>query len=505
MSGVGDYRAALGTLVPEWSRPGDGDAEVSPVIFGEALLRMLSLPGGPGGLLMLEDLHWADPETLAIVEYLADNIATTRVLCLVTLRDTEPSACLDLVHSACARRMATRIEVPRLRSRAVAQMAAACLHTPEVPPAVSQLLADCDGLPFAVEEILAAAVSSGELVRGEAGWEVNGNIVTGVPASIVGSVRNRLASLGPTVRNVIVYAAVLGRQFEWTLLSRAAGVSEPEVLDALDEAHRVQLIEPVNSGMFRFRHSLTRDAIVSDLLPPEQASRSERAAAAIQEMHPELPGSWCDLVAELRAAAGQPVEAAGLLLTAGSRAVAQGALTSAIACLQDAQKLLAGTLAADSMLAIEIAEALVEALALSGDAGQLGLLADDLIVRLGAAGVAPRREALIRIRTASTRPEDNHVRCGRASEASASYRGSAARRRAGKPGRRGGSAVCACDRRARPGRRARDQVADRGGTRLPGNLGSRGGDRVAGRDRAQGADPEPRCCACCVRARLPDR
>lgn len=188
-----------------------------------------------------------------------------------------------------------------------------------------------------------------------------------------------------------------------------AEVSEPEVLDALDQAHRVQLIEPVNGGTFRFRHSLTRDAIVSDLLPPERASRSERAAAAIEQTHPDLPGSWCDLVAELRAAAGQPVEAAGLLLTAGSRAIGQGALTSAIACLQDAQKLLAGTVAAESMLDIEIAEALVEALALSGDVGQLGLLAEDLIGRLEAAGAEPRREALIRLRAVSTRPEDNHV------------------------------------------------------------------------------------------------
>ena len=407
--GIADYRAALGTLVPEWSRPGDGDAEVSPVIFGEALLRMLAVPGGPGGLLTLEDLHWADPETLAIVEYLADNVATARVLCLITLRETEPSACLDLMRSVCARRVATKIEVPRLPRRAVAEMAAACLHIPEVPPAISQLLADCDGLPFAVEELLAAAVSSGELVRGEAGWEVNDRVVTGVPASIIGSVRNRLAALGGSARTVIVDAAVLGRQFDWMVLPSVADLSEAEVLDALDEAHKVQLIEPVSGGTFRFRHSLTRDAIVSDLLPPERASRSERAAAAIEEAHPDLPGSSCELVAELRAAAGQPVEAARLLLTAGCRAIAQGALTSAIACLEDAQKLLAGTAAADSMLDIKIAEALVEALALSDDVEQVGLLAEDLIGRLETAGAEPRRQALIRIRVASTRPEDNQA------------------------------------------------------------------------------------------------
>src|SRR5580704_4721023 len=407
--GISDYRAALGTLVPEWSRPGDAGAEVSPVIFGEALLRLLALPAWPAGLLVLEDLHWADPETLAILEYLADNIATASVLCLVTLRDTEPSAGLDLLHSVSARRAATTVQVPRLTPRAVSQMAAACLDVTDVPRSITRLLADCDGLPFAVEEILAAAVSSGELVHGTTGWQVDDDVVTGVPSSIVGSVRNRIAALGRQARNVIVSAAVLGRQFDWALLPSVADVGESEALDALHDAHEVQLIEPVSAdgGAFRFRHSLTRDAIVSDLLPPELASRSARAAAAIEEAHPGLPGVWCELVAELRAASGQPVGAARLLLTAGRRSLLQGALTSAITVLRDARKLLAEAGDADSMLEIEVDEALAEALAQSGDYQQLGLLAEDLISRLDASGSDPRRHALVRIRAASTRPEDN--------------------------------------------------------------------------------------------------
>lgn len=407
--GTRDYRAALGTLVPEWSRPGD-DAEVSPVIIGEALLRMLSVPGWPAGLLVLEDLHWADPETLAIIEYLADNVAGSGVLCLATVRDAAPSAGLDLLRRLSARRAVTGVHVPRLAAHAVTRMAAACLDIPDVPRTVSRLLADCDGLPFAVEEILAAAVSSGELVHGEAGWHVNDDIVTGVPSSIIGSVRNRIAGLGREARTVIVSAAVLGRQFDWALLPRVADVGESEALEALHEAHEVQLIEPVtpDGTAFRFRHSLTRAAIVSDLLPPELASRSARAAAAIEETHPGLPGPWCELVAELRAASGQPACAARMLLTAGRRAIRQGALTSAIAVLRDADKLLAEAGAAGRGLDIEVDEARAEALAFSGDYQQLGLLAEDLIARLDSIGPdSRRRQALIRIRTASTRPEDN--------------------------------------------------------------------------------------------------
>lgn len=401
-SGIADYRPALGTLVPEWSRPTDHDAEVSPVIFGEALLRMLSLPGRPGGVLILEDLQWADPETAAIVEYVADNISSYSVACVITMRHPMPSAARDLLHCLTTRRAATVLEVPRLSVPDVTEMAAACLEVTEVPRSVSRLLADCDGLPFAVEEILAAAVSSGQLVPGQDGWQVNDGVVTGVPSSIIGSVRERIAALGPAARTVMVSAAVLGRQFDWALLPRMADVADDEVLAALHEARDLQLIEPAGSdaGTFRFRHSLTREAIVSDLLPPELALRSGRAAAAIETAHPGLPGAWCQLVAELRAAAGQSAEAARLLLIAGCRDLRQGALTTAISTLQDARRLLAYAPSGNPL----IDEALAEALAESGSYEQFEELVADVLRRL--AGTDPRREALIRIRAASTRPED---------------------------------------------------------------------------------------------------
>ncbi|HET7017566.1 MAG TPA: ATP-binding protein, partial [Streptosporangiaceae bacterium] len=205
---IDDYRPALATLVPVWGQPGtDGEAEISPLILGEALIRLLSLYGGPGTgrpgtVLLLEDIHWADPETLAIVHYLVDNLAGKSVLCLATLRDSQPSAGLDTMRAIHARRAASMIAVPRLTSGEVVQLAACCLQTDEVPPVLARrLLADCDGLPFAVEEILAAAVSSGEIVRGPDGWVVDENVTTGVPASILGSVRNRLTALGPQITN----------------------------------------------------------------------------------------------------------------------------------------------------------------------------------------------------------------------------------------------------------------------------------------------------------------
>ncbi|HUZ55370.1 MAG TPA: AAA family ATPase [Streptosporangiaceae bacterium] len=398
----------LASLVPEWSRPGDDQAEISPLILGEALIRLLTPSGSKGTLLVLEDLHWADPETLAIIEYLADNLAETSVLCVATVRDTEPSAGLDLLRSITARRAATCLQVTRLGDEAVRRMAAACLDTQELPGAVTRLLADCDGLPFAVEEMLATAVSSGQLVSGASGWQVDDRVSTSVPASIAGSVRNRLAALGPVVSDVLASAAVLGRKFNWTLLPSITDLTEPQVLAALQQAQAMQLITPIGSGnnLFRFRHSLTRHAILSDLLPPDLAGRSARAAAELESAHPGLPGAWCELAAELHEAAGDRVRAARLLLRLGGRALDQGALSTAITSLADAHDLLAAP-PAEPMLAIEIDQALVDALAHAGDYRRLIPVAQRLIAELDAAGADPRRQALAMITVARVSCEDH--------------------------------------------------------------------------------------------------
>jgi DNA-binding CsgD family transcriptional regulator len=408
---VADYRAALGSLVPEWSRPGDSAAEVSPLILGEALLRILSLPAWRGGLLVLEDLHWADPETLAIIEYLADNAAATKVCCLITIRNTEPSAALDLLESLTARRAAATVQVARLTQDDVLDMATACLNASDAPPPVSRLLASCEGLPFAVEEILAAAVSSGELVHEGQSWTVNEKIVTGMPPSIVGSVRNRIAALGARARAVIVSAALLGRQFDWTLIPRISGIPQPETLNVLQDAHRMQLIEPLTSdlGLFRFRHSLTRDAIVSALLPPELSDLAARAASEVETAHPGLPGPWCELAADLRTTAGQPLEAARLRLTAGQRALSHGAVSSAVTSLRTARQLIDDGAVGDvGNLRGDIDEALAEALALSGEYEQLDHLVTEVLSELDVSGADRKRAAFIMLKAAMGLPQDHY-------------------------------------------------------------------------------------------------
>ena len=399
-----EYRSVLATLVPELGQPGRTSTEVNPLTVAEALLRVLALTG-TGSILILEDLHWADPETIATVDYLADNLDGRRVLLVTTLRDDESSAGLDIARSIMARRSAELVAVPRLTDHEVEQMAGACLDADyETAVAASRLLANCDGLPFAVEEILAAAAASGELEHRLDGWHVQEGVITRMPDSIVGSVHNRLATLSSQAAEVIVAAAVLGREFDWTLLPSMCEASDQEVIAALAQARSVQLIEPQadGHGRLRFRHNLTRAAIISGLLPPDLMRRSASAASAVQKARPGLPGSWCELAAELYKTAGQHADSARLLLEAGHRALVHGAVGSAAERLSEARAQLGQVQDADPTLAAEIDESLVKALALAGDNSRLAPVAEAAVARLAGEGAEPQRQARILLMAART-------------------------------------------------------------------------------------------------------
>src|ERR1022692_1027127 len=410
---LAEYRPALASMLPDWGQEGQRAAEISPLILGEALLRLLTCVSGKGTLLVLEDLHFADPETLAIVEYLADNLSGEPVLCLATLRDSAPSAALDMVRSAHASRAASVITVGRLALDDVRRMVADCLDQENVHcQAVQRLLADCDGLPFAVEEMLASAISSGELVFGDEGWRGDEEeVTTGVPPPIAESVRHRLAGLGSRDAEVVVAAAVLGRQFDWTLIPAMVEATEDEVLAALQLACEAQLIEPPcpSPVIFRFRHSLTRDAIVSDLLPPLLARHAAVAAAAIQAAHPGLPGALCELAAELHEMAGQHVQAAALLLEAGRRSLQRGALTSAAASLNRGRQELEQAPAAEPRMLADIDDTLSTVHMQAGDSDQVVQATERLIAELDAVGAPPARKAEARLRAARSLSECDQV------------------------------------------------------------------------------------------------
>jgi len=134
------FGAQLARLVPDWATPAPaGGADDSPVLVGEAIVRLLRVLGGDTGcLLVLEDLHWADPETLAVVEYLADALTVERSLCLLTSRMGRPSRAAELLDRLTGRRVGTVLPLDPLTAGECGQMVRACLSDADVARLLSE-------------------------------------------------------------------------------------------------------------------------------------------------------------------------------------------------------------------------------------------------------------------------------------------------------------------------------------------------------------------------------
>ncbi|MFD0207352.1 MULTISPECIES: helix-turn-helix transcriptional regulator [Saccharothrix] len=391
---LGPYQSALGRLVPEWGAD-EPRAAHSVLVLAEAVLRLLAVVGrAQPCLLVLEDLHDADAETLAVVDYLVDNLDQAPAALLVTTR-ADPGPTLDVVLSAAQRQAGVLVELRRLEERQVRRMVALCLEAEEheVPAEVVQRLwADSAGNPFVVEEMVHGLVNGGLLVRGPGGWQVLGELRIDVPSALVRLVAHRTDRLGPQGREVLSVAAVLGHRFPLSVLRRVTGMDDRALLSHLHAGVAAQLVTPDEPvpDWYAFRHPLTAEALRAQLPPPHRAELARRTADAVQELHPGLPGEWCALVASLRLDAGQTAEAGALLAEAGRRALADGAAGSAVRLLDHAHRLLASEV--DVAIRADVLDSLLPALAEAGQFERAFALVD-AVTELSAAGLGRVRRA----------------------------------------------------------------------------------------------------------------
>jgi DNA-binding CsgD family transcriptional regulator len=369
------YRPAFGRMLPCWTGTGESFGGLDQVVvLGEGLRQLFrALNGGRGCLLLLEDLHWADAETMAVLEYLAATVRDCPVLLAGSVREEESSPV----------RWAHTVRLRRLDEADTLELARRCAGG-VLPDDVRQLVLDkSDGLPFLVEELVAGG--------------------PGVPPTLAGMVAGRLAELSYEQRGVLQAAAVLGGDPDWTLLETVTGAGENAVLSAL-RAARPQLVVPAGEAL-RWRHALTREAVLETLTPPERAVLARRSAEAL------LGRTGMGVrAAELLAAAGDDKRAASVYLRLAREDLERGALRDAGTLLERAGDGIAVVVERVRLLTLlgRAAEAVAEGSVVLDEA-----TGDDharLCVSLAEAAIALRRwDDGARFLRRAGRPDDPHV------------------------------------------------------------------------------------------------
>jgi DNA-binding CsgD family transcriptional regulator/tetratricopeptide (TPR) repeat protein len=272
---VGAGGDELARLLPELPAAPDGDAAGDPFAQSrlfEALLGLLSRLGKDGPLvLVVEDLHWADPSTRGFLAFLVRNVRRERLLLVATYRTDELHSRHPLRQFLAEIervRVVERLELVRFTRRELTTLLGAILDHPAEPQLVDQLYSRSQGNAFFAEELLAAAGGDG---------------AGGVPDSLRDALTLRVRELSEEARGMLRAAAAAGSVVGHRLLAATVGVSDEELARAVREAieHNV-LVRDAGSESYSFRHALLREALHDDLLPGEGAALHAALARALE-------------------------------------------------------------------------------------------------------------------------------------------------------------------------------------------------------------------------------
>ncbi|MFC4531302.1 BTAD domain-containing putative transcriptional regulator [Sphaerisporangium dianthi] len=275
--GTGEYGQLLAPLLDD-AAPADEDDQAS---GGFRLHRAVG--GYIAGiareapvLLTLEDLHWADDQTLALLRALPSLLAASRVLLVVTCRDGELNDQQSDVLAALARLGPVRVGLEGLDQEAVAELVRATCVREVDEEAVSRIVERTGGNPFFVRETVRLLDSESTGGRATAA-----EVISEVPSGVRDVLRRRIARLPGTAQQILLQAAVIGRDVDIDVLVGISG-DEDAVVDAVEAGLLAGLVTEPGPGMLRFDHDLVRDTLYSDASRLRR-SRLHAAVASVIE------------------------------------------------------------------------------------------------------------------------------------------------------------------------------------------------------------------------------
>jgi DNA-binding SARP family transcriptional activator len=369
-------RAELARLLPELAPeaiPVQGDPQDARHRLFEAVAATIGMAARHAPvLLVVEDLHWADDASLAMLAHVIHTVGWAPLLVAGSFRDEGDEAGLELRALLAELRRERRLEQVRvagLPPDEVDELVAAWLGEAP-PPRLTQAVHErTGGNPLFIEELVRHLVEThsrkpvGELVEAAA---------TDVPEGVRAVIDRRVALLPEPARQAVTVAAVIGEDFGLADVAAACDARDDDVAESLDAAVRAGLIdESQRAGQYRFAHALIRGALLAGLTATRRALVHRRVAEVLEALpaarrEPRLP----ELVRHLLDA-GPLVESgrvAGLALRAAEQATARLAYEEAAELLER----VAATLEDADPVRPEVLIALGDARERLGDAASAG-------------------------------------------------------------------------------------------------------------------------------------
>ena len=222
-------------------------------------------------VLMLEDLHWSDKPSLMLLEFVARELANSRILIVGNYRDVELNRRhpLSLTLGDLTReRLFERVLLRGLQRHDVARFIEMAAGIAPPSALVDTVHAQTEGNPLFVTETVRLLIQEGDIAAGQStrggttSWEIR------IPEGVREVIGRRLDRLSERCNEVLTIAAVIGRQFRFDVLKRLVDdTSEGQLLDAMDDALSARIIEelPDEIGHYQFTHASMQETLTLEL------------------------------------------------------------------------------------------------------------------------------------------------------------------------------------------------------------------------------------------------
>jgi predicted ATPase/DNA-binding SARP family transcriptional activator len=251
----------------------------------EATAQLLAAAAGtqPPGIFVLDDLHWADADSLALLTYLVRRLVARPLLILVTWRSESVPArhrLRTLLAESQRAGWGTAVPLSRLGSEQVAALVRG-VHTAAPAQLEERLYRETEGLPFFVVSYLAAIADMATVPEAEtAAWEM--------PSGVQELLYARLTAVSETARQLLQTAAVIGRSFTFDTVQAASGRSEEETVKALEQLmDQGVLVESVTGTggtlVYDFHHEKMRTLVYQETSLARRRLLHRRVAAGLAQ------------------------------------------------------------------------------------------------------------------------------------------------------------------------------------------------------------------------------
>jgi eukaryotic-like serine/threonine-protein kinase len=269
-------------LVPVLQDPGEPDRPEHALfrLFDGAASHLQNRSAERPLVLILEDLHEADRTSLKLLNFLARQIDASRLLVFGTCRKPEMDLSPLGEDLATLMRLGQRIPLSGLRESEVAELLAHGFGMVLSAEELSSLRHRTEGNPFFVDEIARDLVSQEQPAQFT-------TATIQVPEGLKAPIRRRLAALRDEDRSLLALAAVIGREFEFEVVTTAGELARESALQRLSALATRRLVAPAGFGIgpYRFSHALVRETVYEDLEDLERRELHARVGRAIEHLH----------------------------------------------------------------------------------------------------------------------------------------------------------------------------------------------------------------------------